>query len=138
MDDVKGPDTSKEFERLVKTYQSQLRRLCCMILKDAHLAEDAVQECFLYLANHFHYARGKDEKSVRSALTVLVKSRSLNLIRGRKDTVDLEEAEVSCPGSCRGWRWKRRSQRCRRRSGRCSSCTRRTGTACGKSRGCSR
>ena len=62
MDDVKGPDTSKELERLVQTYQTQLRRLCCMILKDVHLAEDAVQETFLkaYLGmNSFRLLRSR-------------------------------------------------------------------------------
>ena len=47
MDDVKGPDTPECFERIVSDYQTQLRRLCCVMLKDVHLAEDAVQETFL-------------------------------------------------------------------------------------------
>ncbi len=47
MDDVKGPDTPECFERLVSEYQTQLRRLCCVLLKDVQLAEDAVQETFL-------------------------------------------------------------------------------------------
>jgi RNA polymerase sigma-70 factor (ECF subfamily) len=47
MADVKGPDMPELFERLVETYQTPLRRLCCVMLKDAHLADDAVQETFL-------------------------------------------------------------------------------------------
>ena len=47
MDDVKGPDTPECFEQIVSEYQTQLRRLCCVLLKDVHLAEDAVQETFL-------------------------------------------------------------------------------------------
>ena len=47
MDDVKDPGTPEAFMDLVSEYQAQLRRLCCVILKDAHLAEDAVQETFL-------------------------------------------------------------------------------------------
>lgn len=86
------------FTDIYRLNVSWMLRYADAILKNRQDAEDAVQECFLYLANHFHYVRGKDEKSVRSALTVLVKSRSLNLIRGRKDTVDLEETEISCPG----------------------------------------
>ena len=34
MDDVKGPDTPECFEQMVSEYQSQLRRLCCVLLKD--------------------------------------------------------------------------------------------------------
>ena len=47
MDDVKGPDTPECFEQMVSEYQVQLRRLCCVLLKDMQLAEDAVQETFL-------------------------------------------------------------------------------------------
>ena len=47
MADVKGPDMPELFERLVETYQTPLRRLCCVMLKDVHLADDAVQETFL-------------------------------------------------------------------------------------------
>ena len=47
MNDVKGPDMSEVFERLVQAYQTPLRRLCCVMLKDIHLADDAVQETFI-------------------------------------------------------------------------------------------
>ena len=42
-------DVSREQElaRLVDAYQSSLRRMCCAILRDRTLAEDAVQETFL-------------------------------------------------------------------------------------------
>ncbi len=81
MDDVKGPDTSEGFERLVKTYQTQLRRLCCMILKDAHLAEDAVQETFLkaYLGmNGF-----REECSEKTWLTRIAVNTCRDLLRSR-------------------------------------------------------
>ena len=47
MEDVKGPDTPEVLERLVREYQTPLRRLCCVLLKDIHLADDAVQETFI-------------------------------------------------------------------------------------------
>ncbi len=81
MDDVKGPDTSKEFECLVQTYQTQMRRLCCMILKDTHLAEDAVQETFLkaYLGmNGF-----RQESSEKTWLTRIAVNTCRDLMRSR-------------------------------------------------------
>lgn len=45
---VKGPDKAKE-ERLcglMERYEKQLLRLCCVYLRDASAAEDAVQESF--------------------------------------------------------------------------------------------
>ena len=51
MHDVKGPDGMDEMEErfveLVGLYQTPLRRMCCVGLGDAALAEDAVQETFL-------------------------------------------------------------------------------------------
>ncbi len=81
MDDVKGPDTSEGFERLVMTYQTQLRHLCCMILKDAHFAEDAVQETFLkaYLGmNGF-----REECSEKTWLTRIAVNTCRDLLRSR-------------------------------------------------------
>ena len=37
----------EEFRRMVETYQLPLRRMCCVWLRDAQLAEDAAQETFL-------------------------------------------------------------------------------------------
>ena len=81
MDDVKGPDTSREFECLVQTYQTQMRRLCCMILKDTHLAEDAVQETFMkaYLGmNGF-----RQESSEKTWLTRIAVNTCRDLMRSR-------------------------------------------------------
>ena len=51
MDCIKGPDNPETNEeritRLVDTYQISLKRMCTVWLKDASLAEDAVQEAFI-------------------------------------------------------------------------------------------
>lgn len=49
MEVVTNPDNTRELKlvRLVDAYQSSLRRMCCAILRDQSLAEDAVQETFL-------------------------------------------------------------------------------------------
>ena len=51
MDCFKGPDNPMSKEEkitgLIKTYQISLKRMCCVWLKDAALAEDATQETFL-------------------------------------------------------------------------------------------
>ena len=49
MDVVTGPDNLREQEltRLVEEYQTSLRRMCYVILRDEELAKDAVQETFL-------------------------------------------------------------------------------------------
>jgi len=51
MDCCKGPDNPSSNEEkitdLINAYQIPLKRMCCVWLKDAALAEDAVQETFL-------------------------------------------------------------------------------------------
>ena len=44
-DNIESPDAL--IARLVQEYQVPLRRMCCIWLKDAALAEDAVQETFV-------------------------------------------------------------------------------------------
>lgn len=81
MDDVKGPDTPECFEQMVSEYQAQLRRLCCVLLKDAHLAEDAVQETFLKAY------RSKDqfrkESSERTWLTRIAVNTCRDMMKSR-------------------------------------------------------
>ena len=51
MDCCKGPDNpssnKEKITDLINAYQIPLKRMCCVWLKDAALAEDAVQETFL-------------------------------------------------------------------------------------------
>ena len=81
MDDVKDPDTPECFEQLVSEYQSQLRRLCCVLLKDAHLAEDAVQETFLKAYRSMGQFR--TDSSERTWLTRIAVNTCRDLMRSR-------------------------------------------------------
>ena len=81
MDDVKGPDTPERFEQIVSEYQIQLHRLCCVLLKDAHLAEDAVQETFLKAYRSMGEFR--KESSERTWLTRIAVNTCRDLLRSR-------------------------------------------------------
>lgn len=81
MADVKGPDTPEFFERLVQAYQTPLRRLCCVLLKDVHLADDAVQETFIKA-----YRALKDfrqESSEKTWLTRIAVNTCRDMMRSR-------------------------------------------------------
>ena len=104
MADVKGPDTPERFERLVETYQAPLRRLCCVLLKDAHLADDAVQETFLKAYRALNGFR--QESSEKTWLTRIAVNTCRDMMRSRwlihvdrsVDIADLpEEAAESDP-----------------------------------------
>ncbi len=81
MDDVKGPDTPECFEQIVSEYQTQLRRLCCVLLKDVHLAEDAVQETFLKAYRSMGEFR--KESGERTWLTRIAVNTRRDLLRSR-------------------------------------------------------
>ena len=63
MEVVKGPDNAgtrdEALTRLVDEYQTPLLRICYMYLKDAQLAEDAVQETFLKACRSLESFRGE-------------------------------------------------------------------------------
>ena len=46
---AQGPcrDEEEKLESLMETYGTQVKRLCCLYLRDASLAEDAAQETFI-------------------------------------------------------------------------------------------
>lgn len=62
MERVKDPDEMQQrdewFTRLVEMYQTPLLRMCCLYLRDAALAEDAVQETFVKVYRHLDDFRG--------------------------------------------------------------------------------
>lgn len=47
MTPVQGPDREEKLNQMVLMYEHDLRRVCAVILGDASLAQDAVQETFL-------------------------------------------------------------------------------------------
>ena len=81
MNDVKGPDMSEVFERLVQTYQTPLRRLCCVMLKDVHLADDAVQETFIKAYRSLNSFR--KESSEKTWLTRIAVNTCRDMMRTR-------------------------------------------------------
>lgn len=58
---VTGPDSRQALHILIDQYQRDLLRTCAMLLWDAHLAEDAVQETFLQAYKSLHKFRGESD-----------------------------------------------------------------------------
>ena len=57
--DERRTDGRTEIERLMEQYGSSLLRMCALYLKDAALAQDAVQETFLKAYRHWNDYRGQ-------------------------------------------------------------------------------
>lgn len=52
-------DSRSELDRLMRQYGSALLRMCAIYLKDANLAQDAVQDTFLKAYRHWRDFRGE-------------------------------------------------------------------------------
>ena len=72
-------DGRSELGRLMEQYGSSLLRLCALYLKDADLAQDAVQETFLKAYRHLNDFRG--ESSEKTWLTTIAVNTSRDMLR---------------------------------------------------------
>ncbi len=80
-------------ETLVYDYSSLLLMNAKMYLKDDYLAEDVVQEVWLFVWEFFERLELDDKKRLEGYLMTMVKNKSLNLIakRKREQSYDLRD-----------------------------------------------
>ena len=57
-----APDARAALERMMADHGERLLRMCALQLRDAHLAEDAVQETFLKAYRRLHTFRGESSE----------------------------------------------------------------------------
>ena len=86
-----------DFTELYQQHAGRLFRLAQLILQDPHDAEDAVQEAFLTLARKKDFYRAMSGEKLSAALTVIVKSRAIDILRKRRDSADAELIEHTLP-----------------------------------------
>ena len=61
---TESPGANARLERMMEQYGNDLLRICCVYLKDASMAEDAVQETFVKAYKGYHPFRADaDEKT---------------------------------------------------------------------------
>lgn len=62
-----------DLERIMNSYGDELLRLCCLYLKDRHLAEDALQDSFIKIYVGYHTFKGRSsEKTWAFSVTMNV------------------------------------------------------------------
>lgn len=84
-------DTEKEqdkFTYIYETYKYFMWYLANEILKDAHLAEDAVQEAFFALTRHMDKIEDVKSNKTKKFLATIVKSKAIDILRKRKGKLD--------------------------------------------------
>ena len=99
MDFVKGPGNHPEarISRMVKTYEKDLLRLCCMYLKDTVMAEDAVQETFIKAYKNLHAFRGESSEKtwlMRIAINVCKDMLRTAWFRNLGKMVSIENVQI--------------------------------------------
>ena len=72
-------ENQARLEGLMEQYGSSLLRMCALYLKDADLAQDAVQETFIKAYRHFSDYRG--ESSEKTWLTAIAVNISRNMLK---------------------------------------------------------
>ena len=81
------------FEDIYNTYNKQMWYAANEILKDKHLAEDAVHDAFLGIAKSFHKIRSSETTAVKAYVITAVRHSAFKHIRKIQNTeaVDFQE-----------------------------------------------
>ena len=84
LDMLDTPEEKNCFQIIYETYSHFLWYLADQILHDAHLAEDAVQETFLALANHMNRVKDPRSRETRNFLGTIVRNKAIDIVRRQK------------------------------------------------------
>ena len=84
LDMLDTPEEKNCFQIIYETYSHFLWYLADQILHDAHLAEDAVQETFLALANHIDQVKDPGSRETRNFLGTIVRNKAIDIVRRQK------------------------------------------------------
>ena len=83
---------SRKYRQWVKQYQDQAWTVARYILKDAHEAEDAVQDAFVKLWNNQDKI---DHERVKPWLMKVTRNGCLDRLRRRRDNVEFDESHMA-------------------------------------------
>jgi len=71
-------DDDMQTEQLMAAYGTTLLRMCCLYLRDFHLAEDAVQETFIKAGKRLYQFRGESSIQTRLVRIAMNTCRDIN------------------------------------------------------------
>ena len=96
-------NNSNPFETLYNDYASYIYIVAYSILKDDHLAQDAVQETFIRIFNNLEKINNMDRNKQRALFVIIVRNISIDIYRQKKKEysiyLDQINANLSDPGS---------------------------------------
>ncbi|MGI5901571.1 MAG: RNA polymerase sigma factor [Desulfitobacteriia bacterium] len=92
------PDSNRKnkLEVLYREHALCMYKIACEILKDEHLAQDAVQEAFIKIANILNKIDEKNCNKTRALFVILVRNLSIDIYRKRKrqQGLSIQELEI--------------------------------------------
>ena len=91
------PEEKSKFEALYYTHRRTMLHIAIQILKDHQLAEDAVQEAFIRLANNFSKIGQIDCPQTRLFTVIIVRNISLTMRTEQQKQVVVESPETAVP-----------------------------------------
>ena len=99
MEIVKGPGNrpQERISKMIKIYEKDLLRLCCGYLKDASMAEDAVQETFLKAYKNLQSFRGESSEKtwlIRIAINVCKDMKRTAWFRNIGRMVSIDDVQI--------------------------------------------
>ena len=85
-------------ERLYIKYRKLMYSVATNILKDQHLAEDAVHQAFVKVSKHLHKIDEENISATRSYLVIICRNISLNMYNEKysKPSNNIDELEIEC------------------------------------------
>lgn len=90
----------RKFRAIYDSYRYRMLYIAKGILKDQGLAEDAVQESFLYLALNISSVNDEVESpKTRNYVYLITKHKAIDIVRKRKREIYMSEAELNQIGT---------------------------------------
>jgi len=92
---IQQENNQNKLEALYEKYQLDMFKVAYRVLKDYHLAQDAVQSAFIRLLNNLDNIEQIDSKKTRAFVIIVTRNISINFYRKRQkqNNVVLEDVE---------------------------------------------
>jgi len=78
---IDNNEDRQKFELIYNTYKYRMYYICKDILKDYHLAEDALQEAFISITKRLDRIQNVDSKRTACYVCLIAKSRAIDMYR---------------------------------------------------------
>lgn len=91
---IDDEDEKTKYLALYNRYKYRMLTIANSILADRGLAEDAVQDSFLYLALHISSVETVNSPKTRNYIDLVVKHKAIDLVRKRKPEINVSDLEL--------------------------------------------